>query len=778
MGGGSGGHLSVGEQSFVRELFGRRVPHIGGAYVAGSAGIVQFVDWLAGRYALSPALIDFALLLLVLLLPTVLLLAWRHGQPGRNRWTGLERVGVPANLLVAGAVLALSFGGRSLGATTTTVIVEDEEGNEVEAVVAKSEFRRHLALFYFDNESGDAELDWLQYGIPRGLWADWRQDIFMSVREGLALSQALRENGQPDGLGLPLGLKSTIAEKQNVDYFLGGEISRGANGPSVVTSLYEVGSNRLVAERTHTGAPFDLIDQISAQVREDMGIPTQRLSEAADLPLDELLTDSEVAYRAYAEAFKALAVDSDYGQAAQSVGQAVEEDPSFALAHWLRYAIAVLSNQSETAVEAINATMEHSYRLPEREKYYVRREYHYLVGQDPEKGIQLAEMSVTMNPEDIEARGALALLYRASNRVEDEIEQYLEILRFSPSQSQVLLAVGDAYRRTGQYEQAIDYIARYSELAPQDMQAYPILSQSYGAIGQFEDARAACERALLLEPQNVSARLCLAGIAYDLADWPEAERLYDDAEGLARTAADRAAMYEARAGYHVRRGQIEAAIEDRALELPLLSQAGAPPLQVLQRRLQTLTRFVLAQRPEAALDSAAALAAQFEAPFDQLSGIGELAIYNLIGDPDGLEAAIAKVEGVIQTLGVEALRSNVVFAGGRVLELRGDCASALSEYRRAIEMDPAATAWGRAAARCLRTLGRADEAASELEPVFVRSPNAPRSLVELAMIESERGNLDLAVAHLERALDVWAGADPGYAPAEEARSLLAGLAGG
>ena len=96
-------------------------------------------------------------------------------------------------------------------------------------------------------------------------------------------------------------------------------------------------------------------------------------------------------------------------------------------------------------------------------------------------------------------------------------------------------------------------------------------------------------------------------------------------------------------------------------------------------------------------------------------------------------------------------------------------------FRRSLELDPTSVAARRSAAACLRTLGRLDEAAAEIEVLLVRSPLAPRTLVEYARIEIDRGNEAEAVTHLETALSVWAEADAGYVRADEARALLATL---
>ena len=46
-----------------------------------------------------------------------------------------------------------------------------------------------------------------------------------------------------------------------------------------------------------------MVDEISAQLRRDLGIPAGALESTPDLPATELLTESRAAYRAYADAW-------------------------------------------------------------------------------------------------------------------------------------------------------------------------------------------------------------------------------------------------------------------------------------------------------------------------------------------------------------------------------------------------------------------------------------------------------------------------------------------
>jgi len=156
----------------MSELLARRVPQFLGLYLAGSWAFVEFLDWAVEQFVLSPHITSFVFLLILLLLPTVVILTWRHGAPGPDRWGRMESIGIPLNLLLAATVLYTGFSGKDLGAATTTVTLEDEAGNEIERQVPKQAFRKQVALFFFDNESGDETFDWLSYGTTLALQVD------------------------------------------------------------------------------------------------------------------------------------------------------------------------------------------------------------------------------------------------------------------------------------------------------------------------------------------------------------------------------------------------------------------------------------------------------------------------------------------------------------------------------------------------------------------------------------------------------------------------------
>jgi uncharacterized membrane protein len=103
----------------IKRLFERRVPQLVGLYIVGSWSFVEFIDWAVDEYALSPFLTNFVVTALLLLIPLVIVLAWRHGAPGEDSWTKTDAAVIGINLVAAGGVLMIAFSGQELGAATT-----------------------------------------------------------------------------------------------------------------------------------------------------------------------------------------------------------------------------------------------------------------------------------------------------------------------------------------------------------------------------------------------------------------------------------------------------------------------------------------------------------------------------------------------------------------------------------------------------------------------------------------------------------------------------------
>jgi hypothetical protein len=131
---------------FVKEIKQRRILPVLGLYVGSCWVLIEILDRLSERYLLSPYITDAAFWGLYSLIPAVILLAWTHGKPGKDRVTTAEKVGVPINIIATIGLLVTVFGGKDLGATASMVSIANEEGVRETHYIPSESFRRRMAV--------------------------------------------------------------------------------------------------------------------------------------------------------------------------------------------------------------------------------------------------------------------------------------------------------------------------------------------------------------------------------------------------------------------------------------------------------------------------------------------------------------------------------------------------------------------------------------------------------------------------------------------------------
>jgi hypothetical protein len=124
----------------------------------------------------------------------------------------VDKIAVPANVLAAVALVGfMALGMPFLRAGQTTVTVEDEEGNAIERVVPTERLRQRLAVFFFDNDSGDPALDDLVQGLGFLVQYDLSQDQVMSLVGAQQLWGDLWRVSPEDPLDIPPAARRELA---------------------------------------------------------------------------------------------------------------------------------------------------------------------------------------------------------------------------------------------------------------------------------------------------------------------------------------------------------------------------------------------------------------------------------------------------------------------------------------------------------------------------------------------------------------------------------------
>ena len=87
------------KKTFLKNLLDRRVPQILGSYFISATTLIFFIDWLVAKYGFSDYYTSLALFGLISIIPSVVILAYFHGAPGKDEWTKVEKFGIPINIL-------------------------------------------------------------------------------------------------------------------------------------------------------------------------------------------------------------------------------------------------------------------------------------------------------------------------------------------------------------------------------------------------------------------------------------------------------------------------------------------------------------------------------------------------------------------------------------------------------------------------------------------------------------------------------------------------------
>ena len=760
------------------ELFRRRVPQIVGLYMVGSWGFVEATDWAVEQYVLSPHITNFVVALLLLLLPSVMLLAWRYGAPGDDHWTRTESIAIPLNLVVAAAVLYVGFHGEYLGAATTTVLVENEAGDPVERVVPRDELRRSIALFFFENETGDTTFNWLSHGLLYATEADLSQDMFITVVSPWAddgLLRELEEAGFEDGVGAPLALQRKLAVDRHVDVVLTGSLTSADSGLVVESELYDGPRGRLVARHTFSGAdPFELADQMSDQLKRDLGLPTLQIEDAQDLPASEILTSSVGAFRQYALG-RTAALGSDFDAAERWLAGAVEEDPAFAWAQWFLAASYYYLNRPEEAAAAAQAVHQHLYKLPERYQLSFRTFDYLVLQQEPEQAFKTARYWAELYPQDLEGRGFLAVLYEIRGQWEEQIAQLEAILSIDSSRQDLLKEIGAVYEEHGQYDMALGYYERYAELFPSDHESFVSIGEVRRLMGEHEMARSAFERALLIEPREATVMTKLLRLERDLGNFEVAHEWAEKALAASRGPEDRLEANDFLETLYYRQGLFGRVEDTYPQILGAAAESEGPFSALTTAQALTLQAAHEVGREASAFQQLDSLRAGLPSPFDDLFGLMYLIPLARSGDVERARAELERGNQGIAAFGFEAFNGHAAYGTGLISEQEMDCPAAVASYRQAVSLEPGSLDYATALSRCQRKLGDLEAAEATLQGVLKVVPADAKARYQLALVYEDRGRSAAAIEQLEMAADIWKNADPDYRPAERAQAKLADL---
>lgn len=373
--------------------------------------------------------------------------------------------------------------------------------------------KQPVAVMYFDNQSGSADLDWLREGIADMIITDLSRSDKLSLLSRQQLHLLLERVGHNEGEKIRLDEALDVARRSQARIVILGSFARLGEQIRIDVQLHNVQDGQLLAaERLVVEQPGQILTQVdllSLKLASHLGAPPA--GQKAGTELTSVMTNNLQAYRYYSLAVaKAQAVANE--EAIALLEKAVALDPQFAMAYGrIGYAHAVTGYDAERAKAPLEKAFQLSHRLTERDRLYINAWYS-IANRDYQGAIVPLRQIITQYPMEVEAYLRLSYLLRGEGQHDEAISVLKRALVIDPEARDIHNALGLIYLDLHRFEEAIAAHQRYVQLAPAESNALDSLGMSYQSAGRYPEALATYEKALALKPDNWVAMLHLGNV--------------------------------------------------------------------------------------------------------------------------------------------------------------------------------------------------------------------------------------------------------------------------
>ena len=451
---------------FLANLRQRKLVQWALAYAAGAWVALQVLDMAVANYDWPRTVMHAAFGLAALGLLIALILAWYHGEQGRQRASGVEL------LLIA---LVLAVGGGLLWWFAPAPMVAPP-APEATRIPGKS-----IAVLPFENLSNDKDNEYFVAGM---------QDLILTKLADIGELKVISRTSTLKYRSQPENLKQ-VGEELGVANVLEGSVQRQGNAVLVNVQLIDTATDaHLWAEsyqRTLDNV-FGVEGEVAGKVADAL---KARLSPAAAGRLATSLSSDPEADDLYLRAeYFSHRGDTDfdttqYKQAIALYRQAVAKAPDFALAlarlSYTDSALAWLGGGGEDVAQLVADAQSR------------------------------AETALRLAPKLPEARLAMGYShYYGKGEYAAALADFDAALQLRPNDAKALTARGYVLRRQGHFDAGIDSLTQAQALDPRNSELGLALGETLMMAARYPDAETALQRALALDPKNLQARYRLS----------------------------------------------------------------------------------------------------------------------------------------------------------------------------------------------------------------------------------------------------------------------------
>ena len=473
---------------FLARLKQRKLVQWAIAYVAAAFALLQGIDIVAQQFGWPDGVRRGITLALIVGFFVTLVLAWYHGERGRQNVTGSE-------LLIIGLVLAL--GGGLLWRFAATAHVSGHIPlplpNEKITPPALTIPDKSIAVLPFENLSEDKANAYFATGIQNEILTRLAKIGALKV---ISHTSTQQYSARPSNL-------AEIARQLAVANVLEGSVQKAGDRVHINVQLIRAATDEHLWAESYDRKLEDIFGvevEVAASVA---GALKATLTGAEHSALQQRPTNNPEAYDAYlrglAYSLRPGVYESDILNAIKYFGQAVALDPKFALAWgWLArenalgYQYGVGNNVPallEAAKDAVGKVIELQQNLGE--SHLAEGYFHFY----------------------------------CEHNYDSAIASFEKAQQLAPGNSQILEALAAVWRRKGEWQRSLEYFQQAKALDPRDVQLLCSLATLHHELRQYPAVLNICDQVLEISPGNSVASAIKASCYQDEGNLPAAATL-------------------------------------------------------------------------------------------------------------------------------------------------------------------------------------------------------------------------------------------------------------
>jgi tetratricopeptide (TPR) repeat protein len=663
-----------------------------------------------------------------------------------------------------------------------------------------------LAVVYFENNTGDEDLDHWRKGISDLLITDLTQSKYLKVLSGDRLFNILTQLNQLDAKSYTSDVLEEVASRGRVNYILRGSYSMAGDIIRIDIMLQDAGTGEPIATERVEGmgeeSIFSLVDDLTRRIKTSIEFTKEQIAGDIDSRIEDITTSSPEALKHYLEGVRYEYMSEPY-LSLQEIEKAIALDPNFALAYlFMHHNYFNLGNEAESK-KYLQKAYELSEQLPARERYLIQGTFYSRSENTYDKAIEAFNKLLEFYPEHIEGNLMLGIVYQELEQWDKARERHEVLIENKVESVYSYWNLAYIYNKQGMYDKAIGVLEEYLNNFGDNLIILDFLAWNYLLQGKYDLAQAEVDKAISfnLTDFNRFHFYRLQGDIYVCrGDWTLAEKeylkLFDSEElGLHYIGREKLAdLYILQGKFKKAQAQIRQGIE--------LANKSGDMARKSYFHMYLSYLYLLSRSPEKALEEcnkAWKIAVENEDLGNQRGALNLKVLIHLeMKSVDEAERVVVELKEMIEKGFNRKLIRFYYHLVGRIELERKNFDRAIEHLKKALSLEPADYGWEAnfrySLAQAYYESGDLEKAQEAYEGIislprglffrfhaFIFFPGGlhlhlyAKSFYMLGQIYEQLGDTAKAIEHYEKFLSLWKDADPGMPEVDDARERLAGL---